>query len=259
KSSLFDAFGFLADCLKYGVEEACDMNKRGGYERIHTKGQEGPISFEIYFRESPGERPVTYELSIDLDGSSRPFVLRERLRQRRKGQSKGWPFSVLILNTGQGIVWKNQSSGKQIQEDKPLDSVQPLLGLLNEDDEESRNTEKVELEDNRKLGIATLGALKQHPRISTFRKFIEGWYLCYFTPDSARSLPLSGPQKQLNVHGDNLSNVVQFMEWEHPKRFNAVLQQIASKIPGIIKIDTDKTDDGRLLLRFYAQGFEKPF
>ena len=24
KSSLFDAFGFLADCLKLGVEEACD-------------------------------------------------------------------------------------------------------------------------------------------------------------------------------------------------------------------------------------------
>lgn len=30
KSSIFDAFGFLADCLKNGVEEACDMNKRGG-------------------------------------------------------------------------------------------------------------------------------------------------------------------------------------------------------------------------------------
>ena len=25
KSSLFDAFGFLADCLRYGVEEACEM------------------------------------------------------------------------------------------------------------------------------------------------------------------------------------------------------------------------------------------
>jgi len=24
KSALFDAFGFLADCLKMGVEEACD-------------------------------------------------------------------------------------------------------------------------------------------------------------------------------------------------------------------------------------------
>ena len=34
KSSLFDAFGFLADCLKSGVEEACDAHGRGGFERI---------------------------------------------------------------------------------------------------------------------------------------------------------------------------------------------------------------------------------
>ena len=76
-----------------------------------------------------------------------------------------------------------------------------LLGLMEsiksgETQEESRDTEVVELEDMRKLGIATLGSLKQHPRISAFRKFIEGWYLSYFTPDAARSLPLAGPQKQ---------------------------------------------------------------
>lgn len=38
------------------------------------------------------------------------------------------------------------------------------------------------MEDRRKLGIATLGALKQHPRISAFRRFIEGSHLSYFTP-----------------------------------------------------------------------------
>ena len=30
KSALFDAFGFLADALKFGVEEACDARGRGG-------------------------------------------------------------------------------------------------------------------------------------------------------------------------------------------------------------------------------------
>ena len=32
KSALFDAFGFLADALKSGVEEACDTRGRGGFE-----------------------------------------------------------------------------------------------------------------------------------------------------------------------------------------------------------------------------------
>lgn len=258
KSSIFDAFGFLADCLKNGVEDACDMNKRGGFKKIHSKDQEGPIAFEIYFRESPGERPITYELAIDLDAEERPYVIRERLRQRRKNQKRGWPFSFLILDSGQGIAWKGETAGKQIEEEKPLD-IFSLFGDIEKDTEESKDTEWVELEDKRRLGIATLGALKQHPRISAFRKFIEGWYLSYFTPDSARSLPLAGPQKQLNVHGDNLSNVVQFMEREHRDVFKKILSQIASKIPGIQNIETEKTDDDRLLLKFYAQGFDKPF
>ncbi len=30
KSTLADAFGFLADCLEKGAETACDLNNRGG-------------------------------------------------------------------------------------------------------------------------------------------------------------------------------------------------------------------------------------
>jgi predicted ATPase len=109
------------------------------------------------------------------------------------------------------------------------------------------------------LGIASLGSLKQHPRISAFRRFIEGWYLSYFTPDAARSLPLVGPQKHLNIHGDNLGNVVQFMEREHAGRFQSILDRIARKIPGVDRIDTSKTPDGRLLLQFNDKGFDDPF
>jgi predicted ATPase len=129
----------------------------------------------------------------------------------------------------------------------------------NVDLEESRETEVVELEDRRKLGIATLGSLKQHPRISAFRKFVEGWYLSYFSPDAARGLPHSGPQRHLNSYGDNLGNVVQFMERDHAKKFRSILDRIAKKIPGIKEIATEKTADGRLLLRFNEKGFVDPF
>ena len=66
-------------------------------------------------------------------------------------------------------------------------------------------------------------------------------------------------QNRLNIHGDNLGNVVQFMEREHPERFQAILKNIAGKIPGIDKIDTERTSDGRLLLRFNDKGFQDPF
>lgn len=261
KSTLFDAFGFLADCLKSGVEEACDLHGRGGFERLRSQGQRGPIEFEVYYREEESARPITYELAIEMDSGGRPYVRRERLRQRRKNQSSGRPFSFLILDEGRGIAWKGESKGHQIDEGNAQFDLHSLIESIkrSESEEESRETEVVELEDKRKLGIATLGSLKQHPRISAFRRFIEGWYLSYFTPDAARSLPLAGPQKHLNVHGDNLGNVVQFMEREHPKKFRAILDRIAGKIPGINSIDTEKTPDGRLLLRFNDRGFEDPF
>lgn len=260
KSTLFDAFGFLADALKFGVEEACDARGRGGFERIRTQGQTGPIEFEVYYKEDGNARPITYEVAIDIDKTGRPYVQKERLRQRRKGQKHGWPFSFLVLNNGKGVVWKGDQEGKQIDEEDSFDLVGLMEALKSGvSREEPKETEVVELDDLRKLGIATLGSLKQHPRISVFRRFIEGWYLSYFTPDAARSLPLAGPQKHLNIHGDNLGNVVQFMEREHPKRFQTILERIAKKIPGINKIDTEKTNDGRLLLRFNDQGFQDPF
>ena len=256
KSALFDAFGFLSDALNFNnIEEACDARGRGGFDKMRTQGATVPIEFDVYYREHGNARPITYQIAIAMDKFGRPYVLRERLRQRRKGQKRGWPFSFLMLNDGNGVAWKGEQVGLQIvEETEDFDLFKELTKEM-----ESGETENIELDDPRKLGIATLGALKQHPRIAAFRRFIEGWYLSYFTPDAARSLPLSGPQEHLNIHGDNLGNVVQFMEREHPQRFKAILKKIADKIPGIDQIDTEKTSDGRLLLRFNDKGFQSPF
>lgn len=256
KSTLFDAFGFLSDALNFNnIEEACDARGRGGFDKMRTQGVTAPIEFDVCYREHGNARPITYQIAITVDEFARPYVLRERFRQRRKGQKHGWPFSFLILNNGSGVAWKGEQVGLQIVEDtEDFDLFKELTKKM-----ESGETENIELDDPRKLGIATLGALKQHPRIAAFRRFIEGWYLSYFTPDAARSLPLAGPQEHLNIHGDNLGNVVQFMEREHPLRFKAILKKIADKIPGIDQIDTEKTSDGRLLLRFNDKGFQSPF
>ena len=256
KSSLLDAFGFLADSLKSGVEEACDMRARGGFERIRSQGADGPIEFVVYYRQAPNQRPITYELAIATDRDHRPYVVGERLRQRRKGQKHGRPFSFLRLNEGKGDVWAGQLPGV-VDEDEPMGDF--LRRMEREQEGEESATDHVELKDKRRLGIATLGILADHPRITSFREFIQGWYLSYFTPDAARGLPLVGPQRHLSERGDNLGNVVQFMQRDHPAAFKRVLQDIAKKIPGIERIETTVSPDGRLLLRFNDRGFEDPF
>ena len=240
KSTLFDAFGFVADCLSADVESACDMKQRGGFDRLRSMGVNEPIRFEIYYREAPNERPITYELAIALDSSGRPFVESEVLKQRRKGEKRGRPYAFLRLDHGKGTVWAGEEA-------------------LEAEGGEDRAQTPVELTDTRQLGIATLGTLKEHPRIKLFRDFLKGWYLSYFYPDAARSLPSAGPQRHLNIHGDNIGNVVQFMEREHKARFKAILERIAAKIPGIASIDTQVTEDKRVLLRFNDGAFGDPF
>ncbi len=241
KSTLFDAFGFVADCLSTDVETACDDKQRGGFERMRSLGTSDAIQFEIYYREAIGERPITYELAINLDARGRPFVQSEVLKQRRKLQKYGRPFPFLRLDHGKGKVWAGEEAVEA------------------EASEEDSAQEEVELTDLRQLGIATLGTLKEHPRIKRFRDFLKGWYLSYFHPDAARSIPSAGAQRHLNIHGDNIGNVVQYMEREHKERFKSILERIASKIPGIQGIKAIVTEDKRVLLQFNDGAFSDPF
>lgn len=240
KSTLFDAFGFMADCLTIGVEAACDREQRGGFERLRSMGVQEPIRFEVCYRETPHHRPISYELAIDLDVSGRPFVASEALQRRRPGQRHGRPFPILRLTGGIGQVWTGDHEVETVD-------VEPDGGL------------PVALTDTRQLGIATLGTLRDHPHITAFRDFLKGWYLSYFSPDASRGLPVAGPQRHLNVHGDNLGNVVQFMQREHKDRFASILRRIAERIPGVTSIDTHVTEDKRVLLQFNDSGFNDPF
>ena len=274
KSSLFDAFGFLADCLRLGVEEACDERGRGGFERIRSQGTDLPIMFEVCYRANPQAQLMTYQLSVATDDAGGPYVSYERLHQQRADWTSGLPRTFLMLTGGSGVVWKGEFQGEGLaREDKTgfdlesankfLDSMLERLrsenARVNDDYGQTNEIEYVALQDQRRLGIATLGALRQHPRIAAFREFLEGWYLSYFAPDAARGLPLAGPQRRLSVHGDNLANVVQYMQRENPEDFDSILKKIAGRVPGIDKIDPHRTEDGRLLLRFNDRGFVDPF
>ena len=158
KSTIADAFGFLADCLEKGVEEACDMGNRGGFKQLISQGNEKVIRFELYYRETSNSKPITYELAIGLDKTERPYVLEERLRQRV--EKRGWPKSFLNLHEGIGYAFEG-TDGWQDDEGN-------ITGR-------GRRVE-VCLADKRKLGIATYGAMSQYNRIVDFMNFFIIYY-----------------------------------------------------------------------------------
>ena len=237
KSTLLDAFGFIGDCLNEGVEAACDKPHRGGFERLRTIGVQEPIQFEIRYRQTKNERPISYGLHIDLDRRGRAVVVYERLRQRRLGKGNGQHYSFLELINGVGFAW----TGEEIN------------GV------EGAERTSINMSDRQVLGISTLGTLVDHPRISQFRSFLSGWYLSYFVPELARSQPMAGAEPHLNRRGDNLAKYLQFIERQQPNSFKKALDWIAKKIPGLEEIRSVKAPDGRLLLQFQAKGYDEPF
>lgn len=242
KSTLADAFGFLSDCLATDVETACDANNRGGFEAIISQGSEEGIQFEIYYRESSNTSPITYELTIAADKSGRPYVKEERLRQRRQKQKIGRPLSFLYLIDGKGYVFEGNEGGQ--------------------DEESNEFTGKkidIELSETRKLGIVTLGAMKQYTRVEKFLSFLRSWYLCYFSPDKARQIQTVQPTPFLDRTGSNLNNVAQFMFRENPNEFIDILSEIQTKLPDIEKITPVKMENGQIVLQFFQKGFKEPF
>lgn len=94
KSTMADAFGFIADCLEMGVEAAFDSKNRGGYEKIVSQGVHEPIRFELYYRETSNSRPITYELTISLDKNGRPFVAEREITPASKNNGASPFFSA---------------------------------------------------------------------------------------------------------------------------------------------------------------------
>jgi predicted ATPase len=229
KSTLFDVFGFLAQCLQTNVSDA--LAQRGGFHEVRSRGKTGPIAFEIKYRDQPNDPLMTYELHIN-ERDGQPIVEREYLRYRR-GQT-GQPFYFLKFENGQG---------------------EAAVGL--DEAEADRQRQQVDRPDI--LAIKGLGQLATYSRIANLRRFIEGWYLSYFVPDLARTLPDIGYAEHLSQRGDNLSNYTRFLSERHPAVFNQILAKLAQRIPGLESVSAEPTADGRIMLRFKDRPFDEPF
>ena len=72
KSTFFDVFGFLHDCLIGNVKTA--LTRRGGFYEVISRNQVGTIDFEIKFRAYETEPLITYQLSIGLNEKKFPVV-----------------------------------------------------------------------------------------------------------------------------------------------------------------------------------------
>ena len=237
KSTVFDVLSLLGECLTVGVGKA--LETRGRLPDLFSRGSTGPITVELKYRESDFQVPqrrrpplITYHIEIGEVGG-RPAIRREFLRWAR-GRGRR-PLSFLDITDGVGYV---------------------LTGKLPKD----RNERKpVKLDDATVPAIAALGQLAENPTVAGLRRFIQSWYLSYFSPDRARGIPEAGAHEHLSRTGENLANVVQYLYDNHREVLDCILERMSQRIPGLETVVAEQTIDGRLVLRFKDGSFEDPF
>jgi predicted ATPase len=233
KSTLFDVFSFLKDALTHNIAKA--VNKRGGFRELVSRGEKGPISIALKFRETGG-RLATYELSIASDGGL-PVVEREILKFRRGQRGKPWHF--VDFSRGRGTAITNET-------------------VYGKPDAREERTEFI-LDEPNVLAIKGLGQFKEFRVVSEFRNLIENWHISDFHITEARPSAEEGYAEHLSTRGDNVAQVAQYLYEYHRDEFNKILEAMKRRVPGVEKVEAKPTEDGRLVLRFQDGAFKDPF
>ncbi len=233
KSTFFDVFAFLSDCFSEGLRRAVD--KRGKFSDLRSRGQSGPISFEVAYREggtAQGKRPnpSRYYLEIDEVGG-KPVVASEWMDW--KESHVGIPFRILNYRLGEGEVISGvtpERGGKRV----PTPLASPDV-----------------------LAVSTLGQLADNPRVKSLRDFIIGWHLSYLSTGDTRVVPEAGPQEHLSRTGNNLANVIQFLSERHPGLLDRIFSTLRRRIPKLESVQPVSLPTGHLLLTVKDAPFEE--
>ncbi len=235
KTTFFDIFGFLHDCLNSNVKTA--LAKRGGFKEVLSRDQTGDIEFVVKFRPTDNEPLITYEIAIGIDDKNKAVIKKEILRFRR-GQ-KGSPWKVLDFSLGEGIA----AEGK----------------LSTYEDVKLAKRRKQRLDSPDILAIKGLGQFREFEAVSAFRRLIEDWYVSDFRIDAARERQEVEYSEQLSRTGDNLSAVTKYLFDNYPEKFSEIVEKMKCRVPGVERVEAQETQDGYIVLRFQDGSFKNPF
>jgi predicted ATPase len=237
KSTFFDVFGFLRDCLKDNVRAA--LAKRGGFREVITRGREAEelqVELKIRMGLQVGSRLVTYRIEIS-QSSEKVRVKRELLQYSRK-KGGGQPFRFIDFRDGAGSAINNEAElakgGEEKREDQELDS--PDI-----------------------LAIKGLGQFQRFEAASAIRNLIENWHVSDFHISAARATPEAGVAEHLSTEGENLPLVAQFLYETNQDVFDEILAIMRRRVPGVADVQAKQTEDGRIVLRFKDGSFKDPF
>lgn len=238
KSTLFDVFGFLRDCLTHNVTRA--LQGRGGFREVVTRGHEDEsiiIELQARLTIANANRLVTYSLEIAQHAGE--IVIERELLRYKRGPS-GKPYHFLDFKRGEGTAITNEEA-------------------FQTDEELEREPQKLDAKDI--LAIKGLGQFERFKAAKAMRTMLEHWHVSDFHINMARGIKeLTGYyDEHLSEKGENLQLVAKHLYDNHRPVFDEIISKMKHRVPGITNIETQPTPDGRLLLKFQDGAFTDPF
>lgn len=238
KSTLFSVFGFLREAMTTNVTTAlAKLGGSRGFNEVRSRESEGPIEIELKFREEGRKkRLVTYQLFVD-EQNGRPVVIKEVLQYRRGQHGQPWRFLDFSLGKGKAVTNEMES----VEDESQLDREEQILKAPDI------------------LAIKGLAQFEKFPAAVALGDLIERWHVSDFHISRARPEQEVGYAEHLSREGENLSQVIEYLHNRHPAVFSEIISKLKQRVPGVTKVESKPTEEGRILLKFQDGAFEDPF
>lgn len=238
KSTLFSVFGFLREAMTTNVTTAlAKLGGSRGFNEVRSRESEGPIEIELKFREEGRKkRLVTYQLFVD-EQNGRPVVIREVLQYRRGQHGQPWRFLDFSLGKGKAVTNEMET----VEDESQLDREEQILKAPDI------------------LAIKGLAQFEKFPAAVALGDLIERWHVSDFHISRARPEQEVGYAEHLSREGENLSQVIEYLHNRHPAVFSEIISKLKQRVPGVTKVESKPTEEGRILLKFQDGAFEDPF
>ena len=231
KSSVVDAFSFVSDCYRYGVEAAC--LKQGGFDAIYSQGSKGAITFGFQYQQKREADIATYAINIFRTKNKVPYIESEVLAYQKGEES----LPVIFLQNG------TEKSIRYLAPDERLSNAELT---------------QIEFTNHNQLGLASLTSHPKYPVLESFRSLFENWTLCCFTPDPARGLDKSLPRRHDSLHGVSLSGLVRHITKRYKNKLRPLFLRVAATLPNVEQILFDDSDPDKPQLAFQLQDRNYP-
>ena len=237
KSTIFQVFQFLRDAMSSNINAAlARLGGSRGFQEVCSRNSKGPIEIELKFRARSDSPLTTYFLQIN-EKQGKAIVEREILKYRRG--SSGQPWHFLDISKGRGTAVTNE-----------LDSVTDVNDL---------NREDQVLKSPDILAIKGLAQFERFPAVVALGDLIENWHISDFHISKARPEQEAGYAEHLSREGENLSLVIEYLHNNERNTFDKILSILKMRVPGISRVESKTTEEGRVLLKFQDGSFEDPF